>query len=80
MKRSKITRSFQVTIPKEIREALGLQIGDYLNMYVDEKGRIIMEKKVVRRKTFRAGRPLTPEEIDEIIAKGLGENIAGGGD
>jgi AbrB family looped-hinge helix DNA binding protein len=80
VKRSKITRSFQVTIPKEIREALGLQIGDYLNMYVDEKGRIIMEKKVVRRKTFRAGRPLTPEEIDEIIAKGLGENIAGGGD
>jgi len=80
MKRSKITRSFQVTIPKEIREALGLQIGDYLNIYVDEKGRIIMEKKVVRRKTFRAGRPLTPEEIDEIIAKGLGENIAGGGD
>jgi AbrB family looped-hinge helix DNA binding protein len=80
VKRSKITRSFQVTIPKEIREALGLQIGDYLNIYVDEKGRIIMEKKVVRRKTFRAGRPLTPEEIDEIIAKGLGENIAGGGD
>ena len=80
MRRSKITRSFQVTIPKEIREALGLQIGDYLNMYVDEKGRIIMEKKVQRRKTFRAGRPLTPEEIDEIIAKGLGENIAGSGD
>jgi AbrB family looped-hinge helix DNA binding protein len=80
VKRSKITRSFQVTIPKEIREALGLQIGDYLDMYVDEKGRIIMEKKVLRRKTFRAGRPLTPEEIDGIIAKGLGENIAGGGD
>jgi antitoxin PrlF len=80
VKRSKITRSFQVTIPKEIREALGLQIGDYLDMYVDEKGRIIMEKKVLRRKTFRAGRSLTPEEIDGIIAKGLGENIAGGGD
>jgi len=80
VKRSKITRSFQVTIPKEIREALGLQIGDYLDMYVDEKGRIIMEKKVLRRKTFRAGRPLTPEEIEGIIAKGLCENIAGGSD
>jgi hypothetical protein len=39
-----------------------------------------MEKKVLRRKTLRAGRPLTPEEIDGIIAKGLGKNIARDGD
>jgi AbrB family looped-hinge helix DNA binding protein len=75
----KVTRSFRVTIPREVREALGIRVGDYLSVYVDEKGRIIMEKVRTVRKTLRSGRPLTPEEIDELIAKGLGESVAGGG-
>jgi AbrB family looped-hinge helix DNA binding protein len=75
--RVKVTRSFQVTIPREVREALGIRVGDYLNVYVDEKGRIVMEKVRTVRRTLRSGRPLTPEEIDELMAKGLGESIAG---
>ena len=75
-----MTRSFQVTIPREVREVLGIRVGDYLNVYVDEKGRIIMEKVRTVRKTLKAGRLLTPEEIDELMAKGLGESVAGGGD
>jgi len=75
----KVTRSFRVTIPREVREALGIRVGDYLNVYVDEKGRIIMEKVRTVRKTLRSGRPLTPEEIDKLMAKGLGESVAGGG-
>jgi AbrB family looped-hinge helix DNA binding protein len=75
--RVKVTRSFQVTIPREVREALGIRVGDYLNVYVDERGRIVMEKVRTVRKTLRSGRPLTPEEIDELMAKGLGESIAG---
>jgi hypothetical protein len=39
-----------------------------------------MEKISASRKTLKAGRLLTPEEIDELVAKGLGEGIAGGGD
>ena len=74
-----MTRSFQVTIPREVREVLGIRVGDYLNVYVDEKGRIIMEKVRTVRKTLRSDRPLTPEEIDELMAKGLGESVAGGG-
>ena len=77
MNRVKVTRSFQVTIPREVREALGIRVGDYLNVYVDEKGRIVMEKVRTVRRTLRSGRPLTPEEIDELMAKGLGESIAG---
>jgi len=77
--RVKVTRSFQVTIPREVREVLEIRVGDYLNVYVDEKGRIIMEKIRTVRKTLRSGRPLTPEEIDELMAKGLGESVAGGG-
>jgi AbrB family looped-hinge helix DNA binding protein len=75
--RVKVTRSFQVTIPREVREALGIRVGDYLNVYVDERGRIVMEKVRTVRRTLRSGRPLTPEEIDELMAKGLGESIAG---
>jgi AbrB family looped-hinge helix DNA binding protein len=75
--RVKVTRSFQVTIPREVREVLGIRVGDYLNVYVDERGRIVMEKVRTARKTLRSGRPLTPEEIDELMAKGLGESIAG---
>jgi AbrB family looped-hinge helix DNA binding protein len=75
--RVKVTRSFQVTIPREVREVLGIRVGDYLNVYVDERGRIVMEKVRTVRKTLRSGRPLTPEEIDELVAKGLGESIAG---
>jgi len=78
--RVKVTRSYQVTLPKDVREAVGIEVGDYLEVYVDESGRIVMEK--VRRERLRlaAGRKLTPEEIDEVIARGLGEAFAGGGD
>ncbi|MEM0024068.1 MAG: AbrB/MazE/SpoVT family DNA-binding domain-containing protein [Thermofilaceae archaeon] len=80
MSRVKVTRSYQVTLPRDVREALGIKVGDYLEVRVDERGRIVMEK--VRRERLRlaAGRKLTPEEIDEVIARGLGEAFAGGGD
>jgi len=47
-------------------------------VYFDDKGRIVMEKVSLSRKTFRSGRLLTPEEIDELAARGLGESIAAG--
>jgi AbrB family looped-hinge helix DNA binding protein len=80
MNKVKVTRSFQVTIPKEIREALGIRVGDYMSVYIDDKGRIVVEKVSPKRKTFKSGKLLTPEEIDNLIARGLRESIAGGGD
>jgi len=80
MDKVKVTRSFQVTIPREVREALGIRVGDYLRVYLDDKGRIVMEKISASRRTLRAGKLLTPEDIDELVAKGLGESVAGGGD
>jgi len=44
----KVTRKFQVTIPKEIREALGIRVGDLLRVKV-VGGRIILEPLVRRR-------------------------------
>lgn len=78
--RVKVTRSYQVTLPKEVREAAGVKVGDYLRVYVDESGRIVMEKLRKERLRLKAGRQLTPEEIEEVIARGLGEAVAGGGD
>jgi len=37
-----VTRKFQVTIPKEVREALGIKVGDRLLVRL-EGGRIVLE-------------------------------------
>ena len=76
MVRVKITRNYQVTIPAEIRIKMGLREGDYLEVYLDRDNRIIMEKIAPRkRKTLKLGRRLTPEEIEELIEKGIKESI-----
>ncbi len=71
-----MSRSHQVTIPKEVREVVKVKEGDYLEVYVDERGRIVMEKLKRERTRFASGRRLTPEEIEELIARGLGEALA----
>lgn len=79
MPRVKVTRSYQVTIPKEIRERIGLREGDYLEVEVDDEGRIIMTKSKRKRRTLRAGRPLNPEEIERLIELGIKRNLISGG-
>ncbi|QXJ29121.1 hypothetical protein J5U23_01990 [Saccharolobus shibatae B12] len=37
-----VTRKYQITIPKEIREALGIKVGDRLIVRVED-GKIIIE-------------------------------------
>lgn len=44
VKVGKIGHSLRVTIPKEIAEALEIQLGDAVYVWTDDK-RIIMEKK-----------------------------------
>ncbi len=73
MPRVKVTRNYQVTIPSEIREELGIREGDYLEVYVDSEGRIIMKRVERARKTLRSGRKLIIEEIEEIIERGRRE-------
>ena len=78
MTRVKVTRSYQVTIPKEIREKIGLKEGDYLEVEIDDEGRIIMTKSVRKRRTLKAGRLLRPEEIEKLIELGIKRNLAFG--
>ena len=40
----KVTRKRQITLPKEICDKLGISPGDYVRVYVDRSGRVIVEK------------------------------------
>ncbi len=45
----KVTRKYQVTLPKEVREELGIRIGDFLRIRVED-GKVILEPVVPRRR------------------------------
>ena len=72
----KVTRNYQVSIPAEIRRLLNIRLGDVLEVRCDqERGEIILKKVEERRRTLKAGRELKPEEIEELIRRGLGDNL-----
>lgn len=50
-------------------------MGDVVEVYADEEGRIVIEKVRDERKKLRAGRKLSPEEIEELIERGLRRSI-----
>jgi len=77
VKRVKVTRSYQVTIPAEVRRALGIRVGDYLSVKV-VGDRIVLEKVEDELPTFRAGRKVGEREIEEALAKGLARSLRGG--
>ncbi len=45
----KVTRKYQITLPKEVREKLGIRIGDFLKVRV-ENGKVVLEPVVPRRR------------------------------
>ena len=47
----KVTRKYQVTIPKEVREELGIKIGDEVVFVKNERGEFVI-KKLERRKRY----------------------------
>ncbi|WP_054843021.1 AbrB/MazE/SpoVT family DNA-binding domain-containing protein [Vulcanisaeta distributa] len=64
----KVTRNFQITIPVEIRERLGIRVGDYVDITYDEKEKVIIIRPYRRKwTTYELGRKLTPEDIEELI-------------
>ncbi len=71
---AKVTRNYQVTIPLEIRERLGIKEGDLVKFILDERsGKVYLVRVTERRIRLRAHRKLTIEEIEEIIERGLRE-------
>ncbi|MFA4646614.1 AbrB/MazE/SpoVT family DNA-binding domain-containing protein [Pyrococcus kukulkanii] len=69
---TKVTRNYQITIPAEIRRALGIKEGELLEVYL-EGDKIIIRRFERRRKRLRLGKKLPPEEIERIIEEGMKE-------
>ncbi len=72
---TKVTRNYQITIPAEIRKALGIKEGEYLS--VELRGDEIVIKKARKKwKTFRLGRKLTAEELERISEEAIEEEMS----
>ena len=70
----KVTRNYRITIPANIREELGIRVGDLLS--VEVKGDRIILRKVIREiPTIRLGKELTINDIDRLIGDGLRRNL-----
>jgi AbrB family looped-hinge helix DNA binding protein len=75
MAASTLTSKGQITIPKEVRDRLGVQEGDRIVFQFDEQGRVILQPEdrdplgnLVGLLRHRArDRPVTVEEMDEAI-------------
>jgi antitoxin PrlF len=78
-----LTSKGQVTIPKEIRQRLGLRQGDQLIFRFDEAGRLTVEPASLNLLGdlpgllhHRAGkRPATIKEMDEAVREGAGKRF-----
>lgn len=76
MPRSTVTSKGQITIPKEIRDRMGLKPGDRIDFATDRNGRISLKAINTDFRSLRGilksrrTRPLTIEEMDEAIARG----------
>ncbi|CAD5244098.1 AbrB/MazE/SpoVT family DNA-binding domain-containing protein [Thermococcus camini] len=69
---TKVTRNYQITIPAEIRKALGIREGELLEVHL-EGDRIVLKRLERKRKRLRIGRKLPPEEIEKAIEEGMKE-------
>lgn len=80
MTTSTITSKGQTTLPKEIRDRLGLSPGDRIEYVVEPDGRVILlpaTRHIHELKGILSHlapkRPVTLEEMDEAIRKGATE-------
>ena len=74
---SAITSKGQATIPKSIREHLGLKPGDRLKFLMHPNGSVVLLPKrpaSILRGIVRSRRPVTIEEMGEAAAAGASAN------
>ncbi len=69
---TKVTRNYQITLPAEIRKALGIKEGELLDVEL-EGDKIVIKRFKKERPTLKLGRPVTPEEIEKAIEEGMEE-------
>ena len=66
-----------MTIPAEVRRALGIEVGDVLLVRVVGR-RIVMERVEGELPTFRVGRRVGEREVEEALLRGLESSLRGG--
>lgn len=75
MAEATITSKGQITVPKEVRNALNVQEGDVLDFVIDERGQVTVRPlrgDVTRLRGMLkhlVKRPLSVEEMDEAILR-----------
>ena len=77
MPSAKLTSKGQITVPKEVRKALGLHTGDRLAFRVHEDGTVVVEAEKVSLKSLRGAvrsrvRGVTVEAMNEAIRRAGG--------
>lgn len=77
---TKVTRKGQITVPVEVRRALGLKEGDNVAVRLEENGRATLERRpsFVARTAgiFKSGRPpLNPEQEQDEFERGVAEDV-----
>jgi antitoxin PrlF len=78
---STLTTKGQVTVPKPVRDALGVHAGDRLSFVVREDGVVELRPETVDLKDLYgilkySGKAVSVEEMDEGIAEGAAESFA----
>lgn len=80
MAAARITSKGQITIPVRIRAALGVSPGDRVEFVELEKGQVVMVPATQSVQELngmfrgRRSKPLTIEEMDEVIARRASES------
>jgi antitoxin PrlF len=82
MPTSRVTSKGQITLPRDVRQALGLGAGDKVDFVEVEGGfKLVPLRKDVRalkgRFAGRVGRPVTTDEMDEAIAQAAADAEGG---
>jgi antitoxin PrlF len=70
MTRATLTSKGQITIPKEVRERLGVEAGDHLEFVEQERGvyKVIAATRDVRHLKGMVPRPAQPVSVEDMKA------------
>lgn len=75
MSSATLTSKGQITIPKDVRDRLGLEAGDRIDFLVQEDGRVLFQPATLHVRELKGllykkgRRPVSVEEMHEAVAK-----------
>lgn len=81
---STLTTKGQVTIPKPVRDALGVHAGDRVSFLIREDGVVELRPETVDLKDLygmleHTGKPVSIEEMNQAIARAAAESLGRSG-